>query len=259
MSDQLLLQEVKDHILYLTLNRPEVRNSLNEPLMHELSDAFKAASSDPSIRLIVLTGSGDKAFCSGADLSPSSNTFGFDYAAPTTVYADMLRVARATPVPILGIIKGYCLAGGMGLLTICDMVVASSSAKFGLPEVKVGVFPMQVAALLQSMIPPRKFTEMCYTGEFVDADEALAMGLVNYVVSPKEVDAKAAWLAGRVTDKAPTAIRRGKHALNAIADMTFEQAIAYMESQVGILPLTEDGKEGLAAFAEKRKPVWTGR
>ncbi len=259
MSTHLLLKEYKNHVLYLTLNRPEARNSLNEDLMLELIDAFKNASSDPGIRLIVLSGTGDKAFCSGADLKPSSNTFGFDYSEPTTVFADLLRIARATPVPVLGVIKGYCLAGGMGLLAICDMAVASTTAKFGLPEVKVGVFPMQVAALLQSMISPRKFNELCYTGEFIDADEALAMGLVNYVAEPDEVEGKAAWLADRVTDKAPTAIRRGKHALNAIADMTFEQAIAYMESQVGILPLTEDGKEGLAAFAEKRKPVWTGR
>lgn len=258
-SEQVLIKELKDNVLYLTLNRPEVRNSLNETLIYALRDAFLEAGKQADIRAIVLSGSGEKAFCSGADLNPNAKTFGFDYAEPTTAYADMLRVAKATPVPMIAVVKGFCLAGGMGLLTVCDMAVASSSAKFGLPEVKVGVFPMQVAALLQRMMSPRKFNEMCYTGEMIEATEALEMGLVNYVAEPEQVEEKAAWLVSRVVDKSPTAIRRGKHALTTIEGMTFEQGIAYMESQVGLLPLTEDAKEGLAAFAEKRKPVWTGR
>jgi len=139
------------------------------------------------------------------------------------------------------------------------MAVASAEAKFGLPEVKVGLFPMQVAALMQTILPPRVFAEMCYTGEMVTAEAALAAGLVNYVVPPGELDAKTDWLAARVTDKSPLAIRRGKYALNATAGMSFEQALAHMEAQAGLMPLTEDAKEGMTAFAEKRPPVWKGR
>ncbi len=258
MSESLIKKQ-SGKVLSLTLNRPERRNAINDELILALTEAFSAASADPSIRAIVLTAVGDKAFCAGADLNPDSKTFGFDYAEPTTSYANLLRTARATTVPVVGRINGHCLAGGMGLLAICDMAVSSAAAKFGLPEVKVGVFPMQVAALLQTMLPARKFSEMCYTGEMISAAEALECGLVNYVVEPAELDEKVDWLVERVVARSPTAIRRGKHALNSTSGMTFEQAIAYMEAQVGLLPLTADAKEGMAAFAEKRDPVWSGK
>lgn len=258
-TSEILLSDLQDGILTLSLNRPERRNALNEELIVSLTAALEAASQDPAVRVIVLTGTGDKAFCSGADLNPKAGTFGFNYANPMTAYANLLRAARRTTVPVVGRINGHCLAGGMGLLALCDMSVAARPAKFGLPEVKVGVFPMQVAALLQATVPPRRFAEMCYTGEFISASEAMEWGLVNYVCDPEELDAKVAWLVGRVADKSPTAIRRGKHALNSMAGMTTDQAIAFMEAQVGLLPLTEDAKEGMAAFAEKRPPVWTGR
>lgn len=254
-----LLIERAGPVLRLVLNRPERRNALNEDLMARLGAAFDAAGRDPGVRAVVLTGAGPRAFCAGADLNPAAGTFGFDYAAPRSAYADMLRLARATPVPVIGRINGYCLAGGMGLLAVCDMAVAAESARFGLPEVKVGLFPMQVAALLAPMMPPRAFAEMCYTGEMIDAAQAHAAGLVNYVVPDADLDARTDWLVGRVTDKSPTAIRRGKHALAPLPGMSFEQAIAHMEGQVGLLPLTEDAREGLAAFAEKRAPRWTGR
>jgi enoyl-CoA hydratase/carnithine racemase len=112
---------------------------------------------------------------------------------------------------------------------------------------------------LQYFVPVKKLAELCFTGEMISAQEALACGLVNYVVDPDALDEKVEWLLERVVDKSPTAIRRGKHALNAISGMTFEQAIAYMEAQVGLLPLTADAAEGLAAFTEKRTPDWTGK
>ncbi|APX24942.1 MAG: enoyl-CoA hydratase [Rhodobacteraceae bacterium] len=258
-TSEILLSETSGGVLKLSLNRPERRNALNEDLILELTTALEEASRNPEVRVILLTGTGEKAFCSGADLNPKAGTFGFDYANPMTAYANLLRAARRTTVPVVGRINGHCLAGGMGLLALCDMAVASRTAKFGLPEVKVGVFPMQVAALLQATVPPRRFAEMCYTGEFISAQEAMDWGLVNYVAAPEELDEKTDWLISRVADKSPTAIRRGKHALNSMAGMTTDQAIAFMEAQVGLLPLTEDAKEGMAAFAEKRTPVWTGK
>lgn len=258
-SEDVLLRETRDGILRLTLNRPERRNALNDEVIKGLTYAFVDASSDREVRAVALSGAGDKAFCSGMDLNPDAGSFGFDYSQPASSYADMLRAARASTVPIIGRINGFCLAGGMGLLAICDMAVASSNAKFGLPEVKVGLFPMQVAAILQTMLPPRKFAEMCYTGEMISAGEALDCGLVNYVAEPDALDEKFEWLVGRVTDKSPTAIRRGRYALKATLGMTPEQALDYMEAQIGLMPQTEDAREGMAAFAEKRAPKWTGR
>lgn len=259
ISDEILLSEQRNGVLRLTINRPERRNALNDDLIVALTKSLEDAGRDTEVRAIVLGAVGDKAFCAGADLNPNSGTFGFNYAEPATAYANLLRTARKTPVPMIARINGFCLAGGMGLLAACDMAVTSSTAKFGLPEVKVGLFPMQVAALLQTMLPPRKFSEMCFTGEMLTASEALDCGLVNYVSEPDKLDAKTDWLVDRIVSKSPTANRRGKHSLTAMSGMTFEQAIAYMESQVGILPLTDDAKEGMAAFAEKRAPVWTGK
>lgn len=257
-AEDLLTRDFRDGRLRLELNRPAVRNALNERLILDLTREFRAVDLSAT-RVVVITGSGDKAFCAGADLNPNSRTFGFDYARPTTAYADMLRAAYSLPVPIVGRINGHCLAGGMGLLAVCDMAVAAAHAQFGLPEVRVGMFPMQVAALLQSILPARALAEICMTGDPISASEALRLGLVNVVAPPGELDALVDGLVERVAARSPTAIRRGKHALRAISGMTFEQALAYMEAQIATLPLTADAAEGLAAFAEKRAPRWPAK
>ena len=167
--------------------------------------------------------------------------------------AELARIQRIARV------GGVCMAGGMGLLCMTDMAVAADHVIFGLPEVKVGVFPMQVLSLLQSIAPPRLVNEWAMTGEPFDAKAAQAAGLLNHVVPAAELDAKIDWLIGRLVDKSPTAIRRGKYAMRAIASMSFDESIAYLESQIALLAMTEDAKEGLKAFAEKRKPVWPGK
>lgn len=258
-ATNVLQSQEKDHVLHLTITRPERRNALNNELISALHSAFDEAAGRSDLRAIVLTGIGDQAFCAGADLNPQAGTFGFDYSEPTTLYANFLRAARNARVPVIGRINGHCLAGGMGLLGICDMAVAASNAKFGLPEVKVGMFPMQVAALLQVIVPARAFAEMCFTGEMISAEEARGHGLINYVTEPENLDAKVDWLVERVVNASPSAIRRGKYALNVTSGMTFEQAISFMEAQLGLMPLTNDAQEGLAAFAGKRAPQWTGR
>jgi enoyl-CoA hydratase/carnithine racemase len=255
----LILTESKDGVFRLTLNRPEVRNALNDQVMGEIADAMVEAQRDPANRVIVLTGAGDKAFCAGGDLKPGAKTFGFDHSNPRSTMANMFRVVKECGLPIVARVNGHCMAGGMGIVAMCDMTVASSKALFGMPEVKIGLFPMQIAVHLTRLMNRRTFDEMCFTGEPISADEARAAGLVNYVVEPEELDAKVDWLVARMLDKSPTAIRRGKYALRASQDMGWEQALAYMENQIMSLALTEDAAEGLAAFNEKRKPVWTGR
>jgi methylglutaconyl-CoA hydratase len=251
--------DLRDDVLWITIDRPELRNAINDDVIAGISSGLTQAGCTPGLRAVVLTGAGDRAFCAGADLRPNSDIFDFDHAAPRTAYADLLRQAVAFDIPLVARVNGACMAGGMGLLTMCDMAVASARATFGLPEVKVGMFPMQVASVMQGLLPRRKFVEMCITGEPLTAPEALEAGLINYVAEPQELDAKLGWLLARITDKSPTAIRRGKHALRAIVDMSFAQSIAYMEAQIGSLRMTKDAAEGLAAFAQKRKPVWTGK
>jgi enoyl-CoA hydratase/carnithine racemase len=182
-----------------------------------------------------------------------------DHSKPNVDYADLLRLSQNATKPAIARLSGVCMAGGMGLLCMTDMAVAADHVIFGLPEVKVGVFPMQVLSLLQAIAPPRLVNEWALTGEPFDAKAALAAGLLNYVVPTAELDAKVDWLIGRIVDKSPTAIRRGKYAMRAIASMSFDESIAYTESQIALLAMTEDAKEGLKAFSEKRKPVWTGK
>lgn len=258
MSDATVLHEKRGHAFWITINRPDKRNALNASVIAGIVDGYRRAHEDNDVRVIVLTGTGTKAFCAGADLQPGAG-FAFDLSQPNLAYADMLRMAQNATKPTIARVNGVCMAGGIGLLCMTDMAVASDDVVFGLPEVKVGVFPMQVLSLLQAIAPPRLVREWCFTGEPFTALEAKDAGLLNHVVPAADLDAKVEWLVARLIDKSPTAIRRGKYAMRALASMSFDQGIAYTESQIAVLAMTQDAKEGLAAFAEKRKPVWTGK
>ena len=252
-----LIKEMRGSALWLTIDRPERRNAMNEVVINGLADAIRQADNNKGVRLVVITGAGDKAFCSGADLA-TGTSFEFDYGTPSLAFANLLRTANSATVPLLARVNGACMAGGMGLLSMCDMAVAADHSIFGLPEVKVGVFPMQVLSVLQHLIPSRTLYEMCLTGEPITIAEAKAIGLVNHVVSKEELDTKVDWLISRLTDKSPTAIRRGRYTMRRIQAMSFEESISFTESQIGLVSMTKDSKEGLLAFREKRSPVWTG-
>ncbi|HEX2530141.1 MAG TPA: enoyl-CoA hydratase/isomerase family protein [Burkholderiaceae bacterium] len=255
MKDDLLV-EVRDRVMWLTIDRIERRNAINANVLNRMRQALQSAGTDSAVRAVVITGAGERAFCSGADLQEPS--FRFDYAQPYQWMADLLREARRCVVPLIARVNGACLAGGMGLLAMCDLAVAARHATFGLPEVKIGVFPAQVLSVLQHKLPRSVLTEMCITGEPIDAAQALACGLVNHVAED-DLDAKLDWLLARLLDKSPAAIRRGLYTLKQIESMPFEASMAFTESQIGLFALTEDFREGLAAFVEKRKPNWSGR
>ncbi len=255
-DSQELLSERRGAVLWLTINREERRNALSAAVLIGMASALDGAQVDRTLRAIVITGIGEKAFCAGADLQ-SGKAFAGDPSEPYGQLAQLLRRARACTVPLVARVNGACLAGGMGLLAMCDMAVAASHAVFGLPEVKVGVFPAQVLSVLQHQIPRRKLAEMCLTGEPLDAAQALALGLVNYV--DDDVDAKLQWLLGRLLDKSPAAQRRGLYTMKKIEAMPFEESMSFTESQIALFALTDDAREGQAAFREKRKPQWTGR
>jgi methylglutaconyl-CoA hydratase len=254
-----VMLEKRGHAFWITINRPDKRNAINADVVAGIARGYRDAHDDPDVRVIVLTGAGDKAFCAGADLQQTSAAFAFDFSRPNVDYADLLRLAQNATKPAIARVAGVCMAGGMGLLCMTDMAVAADHVLFGLPEVKVGVFPMQVMSLLQQIAPRRLINEWALTGEPFDARAAQSAGLLNHVVPAAELDAKVEWLAARIIDKSPIAIRRGKYAMRAIASMSFDQSIAYTESQISLLAMTEDAKEGLKAFAAKRKPVWPGR
>src|ERR1700722_1258558 len=254
-----VLLEKRGQVFWITINRPEKRNALNGEVIAGIARGYRDAHDDNDVRVIVLTGAGDKAFCAGADLQNSGAAFAMDFARPNADYADLLRLSQNATKPAIARVGGVCMAGGMGLLCMTDMAVAADHVMFGLPEVKIGLFPMQVMSLLQQIAPRRMINEWALTGEPFDARAALAAGLLNYAVPAAELDAKVEWLIGRMIDKSPTAIRRGKYAMRAIASMSFDESIAYTESQIALTAMTEEAKEGLKAFAKKRKPIWPGK
>lgn len=254
-----VVQELKNGVLWVTINRPEFRNAISQGVIEGISAALTGAGRNREVLAVVLTGAGDRAFCAGADLKPDSTFLKFDYSETHTSFGELFRQVNRFELPLVARVNGHALAGGVGLLSMCDMAIAADDVRIGLPEVGIGAFPMQVASMMQNLVLRRKFVELCLTGEPATADEALQMGLVNYVVPRAQLDEKVAWLLARLTGKSPTAIRRGKNALRVIADMSFEQSISFTEAQLGTVVLTEDAIEGRAAFNEKRRPKWTGR
>jgi methylglutaconyl-CoA hydratase len=256
-SDPVLFEK-RGAAFWITINRPEKRNALNAAVVAGLRAGYAQAHADPQVRAIVLTAAGEKAFCAGGDLHPGKG-FAFDLSRPTVDFADLMRDAQNATLPVIARVNGACMAGGMGLLCMTDLAVAADHALFGLPEVKVGLFPMQVMSVLQHLAPRRKVREWALSGEAFGALEAFEAGLLNHVVPLAELDAKVEWLLGRIVDKSPTGIRRGKYAMRAIEAMSFDQAIAFTEGQIALLSVTDDAREGLASFNEKRPPVWTGR
>jgi len=259
LSTPELSAEQRGPVLWLIITREERRNAMSHGVLAGMAQAIGAAQTRRDIRAIVITGAGSRAFCAGADLQ-SANAFTTDYSEPHGHLAQLLRAAKASHVPLIARVNGACMAGGMGLMSMCDMAVAASHAVFGLPEVKVGVFPAQVLSVLQHLIPRRKLAEMCLTGEPITSAQALEYNLVNYVSdADSDVDAKLQWLLDRMLDKSPAAIRRGLYTMKKVEAMAFEESMAFTESQIALFTLTEDAKEGQKAFQEKRKPVWKGQ
>ena len=232
--------------LWLTITREARRNAMSPAVLSGIAAGLDRAESEPGVRAVVITGAGDKAFCAGADRSN-----------PHGAAAELFRRTRRATVPLIARVNGACYAGGMGLMAMCDLAIASERATFALPEIKVGVFPAQVLGVLQHLLPRRVLTEMCLTGDPIDAQRALALELVNGVAS--DLDGAVDRLIERLVAASPAAMRRGLYTLKQMESMPFEESIAFAESQIALFALTDDAKEGIAAFTEKRKPRWTGR
>ena len=256
-AEPVLVTERRGAVTVLRLNRPEARNSLNPELLTAIGLAMLAAESDPDTRAVVLTGTGDKAFCAGMDLRA--------FAEGGTVGGDregMKGFARFTQgeigVPIVGAANATAVAGGFELLLGCDVVVASEAAKFGLPEVKRGLFAAGGGVFISTRIPLAVALELTLTGDLVEAGRALSLGLVNQVVPPADVLDAAVALAERIARNGPLALQATKQLVRtASTDLEKARALA-VEWQPKVFG-SEDAKEGATAFIEKRDPVWKGR
>jgi enoyl-CoA hydratase/carnithine racemase len=248
--------EKRGHSLWIWIDREERRNAINRRVISGIERAFVGSQQDEALRAVVLTGVGRKAFCAGADLSGGTDTFTLGLDEPMTDFGKLARVVRNLGIPIIGRINGDCVAGGMGLMSLCDLVVAANHARFGLPEAKVGVFPMQVLVFLRSMIGARHINELCLTGDLISAARAYEIGIANYVVPFEELDSQVDALLTKLDAMSPVALRRGKFAIAAMEHMAFAEALAFAETLISVTALTADANEGLAAFNERRPPRW---
>jgi enoyl-CoA hydratase/carnithine racemase len=255
-----VLIELRDGVQWITINREERRNALNEQVVRSIDGGIADAVLGGAARAIVLTGAGDKAFCAGADLARNvkGGAFAVDFARPRHYIVDLFKRLQECTLPVIARVNGHVMAGGFGLLCACDLAVAADDIRIGTTESKIGMTPMMILPYMLRVLPPRRLQEMCFTGEQFSAREALDWGVLNYVVPRAELDQKVNWLLARITDKSPTAIRLGKQAFNAMRDMSLRESLEYAQAMVPVMSSTEDAREGMAAFQDKRAPKFTG-
>jgi enoyl-CoA hydratase/carnithine racemase len=251
---------VADGVATIALDQPDSRNALSDEVLDDLLAAFSAARDDDDVRCVVLTSTHDRVFSAGGNLG------GFAAQAPLVhKHAAIERFTRLFKLigqlgkPSICAANGHVLAGSLGLALACDLIVAKDGARFGTPEINVGVFPFMIMALIYRNVGRKKTNELLLLGDQVDAREAERIGIVNKVLAPEEFEAAVADWAGRLAKKTPLLMKMGKDAMYRQQDMAFEEALDYLRAQLALAFSTDDIQEGVRAFFERREPQWTGR
>ena len=255
-----VLYDAAAGVATISLDKPETRNALSDELLEELIAAFEQARDDDAVRCVVLTSTHEKVFSAGGDLGQ------FASDAPlihkyfgTERFVRLFTLIGELGKPSLCAANGHVLAGALGLALACDLIIASETARFGTPEINVGVFPFMIMALIFRNVGRKKANELLLLGEQISAHEAERIGIVNKVVAPEAFDAAVADWAGKLAAKSPLLMRMGKDAMFRQLDMPLADALEYLHAQLALAFSTDDIKEGVQAFFERREPVWTGR
>jgi enoyl-CoA hydratase/carnithine racemase len=244
-------------VAQITLDNAARRNAIGPRMVNELLHALGHALADDGVRSIVLTGAGDKAFCAGGDFG--SMTGDAPELAHKGDYADLLLAMVNATKPIIARVNGHAMGGGLGLVAASHFAVAVHGSKLGTPEIDVGLFPMMIMAVLRRVMRERDLTRMMLLGERYSAERAEELGLVSAAVPPSELDAAVKALSDAVAQKSPMTLRLGLEAMAAQHDLSLEQALPYLRERLAACLATEDAREGLMAFLQKRTPSWTGR
>lgn len=263
MADQPKLEQVlinsDGHVTTITLNRPDQRNPLSATMLRDLASAFRWCQLESDVRVVVLTGAG-RVFCAGADLTSfDGNMAELDRYQSRELFVDLFVLMAELGKPIVGRINGHALAGGLGLACSCDILVAVDTATFGTPEINVGIWPMMIQAVLSRSIPRKVLLEMEMLGDRWTAMQLQSLGVINRVVSHELLDATVNEMAEQLAKKSPVAMKLGRDSFYRQQDMDFRAAFHYLHGQFLLVSQTEDSKEGIQAFFEKREPDFKGR
>ena len=255
-----ILTEKRDAVAILTINRPATLNALDVPTLLELEAAFGALETDQSVRVIVFTGAGERAFVAGGDIADLDSRQGLaHYLEFAEVIHRVFRLIEASDKPTIGAVNGWALGGGSELVLALDLRIAADSAKFGLPEITLGLFPGAGGTQrILRQLPACRAKEMMFTGDHITAQDALAIGLVNRVVPKAQTLAAALELAAKIAAKSPLVLKLLKRTLREGAEMPLPQALAYEQAMIGLVLDSADAHEGCRAFIEKRKAEFKG-
>lgn len=259
MTYKNILYEIENNIGRVTLNNPEKMNRLSIETMKEIVTALMEARNDDDVRVIIIRAAGENAFCAGANLEDFLGLSTTETRKVFKSFGDLSRVFIDLGKPSIAAVNGLALAGGCGLAIYPDITIASDKAKFGLPEINVGLWSCMVSTFLPRVIGAKKALELLLTGDMIDAQEAEKIGLINRVVPHEKLEEEVTALARKLSKKSPIVTGMGRDSYYTMLGMEYNEALIYLLDVLALIMSTEDCKEGLAAFMEKRKPVWKNR